>query len=375
MQGSLVRVAPHRFSSRWTTWSLACVLLGLSACSTTVFDNEKVNYKSDSRAKPVSLEVPPDLSQLSRDSRYAMPGGSVSAASLEQEKRTAAGVTAPAAIADVRIERSGTQRWLVVQRPADRVWPIVREFWLENGFTFTTEQPSTGLLETDWAENRAKLPQDFLRRTLGKVLDGMYSTGERDKYRIRVESVARDTTEIIISHRGMTEAYGDSSKMTTAWQPRPSDPSLEVEFLRRLMIKLGGAVEQANQAAAEPVAAAATLVSVTDKLQVIQYVEGFDVAWRRVGVALDRTGFTVEDRDRNQGLYFVRYVEKPDPEKQGFFNRLLNRTSDPEGPLRYRILLTREGTGSRISVLNSNGEPDTSAPTQRILKLLIDELK
>ena len=171
MQGSLVRVAPHRFSSRWTTWSLACVLLGLSACSTTVFDNEKVNYKSDSRAKPVSLEVPPDLTQLSRDSRYAMPGGSVSAASLEQEKRTAAGVTAPAAIADVRIERSGTQRWLVVQRPADRVWPVVREFWLENGFTFTTEQPSTGLLETDWAENRAKLPQDFLRRTLGKVLD------------------------------------------------------------------------------------------------------------------------------------------------------------------------------------------------------------
>ena len=107
----------------------------------------------------------------------------------------------------------------------------------------------------------------------------------------------------------------------------------------------------------------------------IDFSASFDIAWRRVGVALDRTGFTVEDRDRNQGLYFVRYVEKPDPEKQGFFNRLLNRTSDPEGPVRYRILLTREGTGSRISVLNSNGEPDTSAPTQRILKLLIDELK
>lgn len=365
----------HRLSPRLGTLTLACVLAGLGACSTTVFDNEKVNYKSDVRAKPVQLDVPPDLTQLSRDSRYALPGGTVSAATLAQERRTAAGVTAPAAIADVRIERSGTQRWLVVSRPADKVWPLVREFWLENGFTLTTDQASIGLLETDWAENRAKLPQDFLRRTLGKVIDGLYSTGERDKYRIRVESVDGNTTEIMIAHRGMVENYTDGNKISTAWQARPNDPSLEVEFLRRLMIKLGGSAEQAAQATQEPVKAAATLVAAGTPQQALQYVESFDVAWRRVGVALDRSGFTVEDRDRNQGLYFVRFVEKADPDSQGFFARLFSRTPETQGPTRYRIQLVREGTGTRIGVLNGNGQPDNSEASQRILKLLLDELK
>ena len=375
MQGLSVTVFSARLPRPLATVALAALVAAVTACSSVDLGNDKVNYKTESKAKPIALDVPPDLSQLSRDSRYALPGGTVSAAGLEQERRTATGITAPAKIADVRVERSGTQRWLVVQRPADKVWPVVREFWIENGFTYTAEQPTIGLLETEWAENRAKLPQDFLRRTLGKVLDGMYSTGERDKYRTRVESLSPDSTEISISHRGMVEVYRDNTKTSTAWQARPSDPSLEAEFLRRLMIKLGSSVEQAAQSVDAPQAPPATLISVNDKQQAILYVESFEVAWRRVGVALDRTGFTVEDRDRNQGLYFVRYVEKPDPDKQSFFNKLFSRTAESEGPVRYRILLTREGTGSRISVLNSTGGPDTSEASKRILKLLIDELK
>ncbi|MEY4074593.1 MAG: hypothetical protein RJA29_1950 [Pseudomonadota bacterium] len=375
MQGPLVTVFFARLPRALTTSALAIVLVAVSACSSVGLNAEKVNYKTESKAKPVALDVPPDLSQLSRDSRYAMPGGTVSAATLEQQGRTATGLTAPAKIADVRVERSGTQRWLVVQRPADKVWPLVREFWIENGFTYTTEQAAIGLLETEWAENRAKLPQDFLRRTLGKLVDSLFSTGERDKYRTRVESLSADSTEISISHRGMVEVYGDVTKTSLVWQPRPSDPSLEAEFLRRLMIKLGSSSEQATQMVDAPQAPPATLVSVSDKQQAILYVESYDVAWRRLGVALDRTGFTVEDRDRNQGLYFVRYVEKPDPDKQSFLNRLFSRTAESAGPVRYRILITREGSGSRISVLDGNGVADTSPASQRILKLLIDELK
>jgi outer membrane protein assembly factor BamC len=375
MRGLSVTSFFARLPRPLTTTALAVVLATVTACSSVGLDSEKVNYKSESKVKPVVLDVPPDLSQLSRDSRYALPGGTVSAAGMEQQKRTVTGVTAPEKMADVRVERSGSQRWLVVQRPADKVWPIVREFWLENGFTYSSEQPTIGLLETEWAENRAKLPQDFLRRTLGKVLDSLYSTGERDKYRTRVESISADSTEISISHRGMVEDYRDSTKISTVWQPRPSDPSLEAEFLRRLMVKLGSTAEQASQAVDAPQAPPATLVSAGDKQQAILYVESFEVAWRRVGVALDRTGFTVEDRDRNQGLYFVRYVEKPDADKQSFLNRLFSRSSDSAGPVRYRIRLAREGSGSRITVLNSNGEPDSSPSSQSILKLLIDELK
>jgi hypothetical protein len=213
-----------------TRLGLLGLAVTLSACS--VLESDKIDYKS--ATKGASLEVPPDLSQLSRDTRYTVPGGVVSAAAFEagqaQQPRGAANA-APQAIGDVRIERDGNQRWLVVDRPADQLWEPVRDFWLENGFVYTLEQPNLGLLETDWAENRAKLPQDIIRSTIGKVFDSLYSTGERDKFRTRLERASDGRTEIYVSHRGMVEVYSTAQKDSTIWQPRPADPELETEFL------------------------------------------------------------------------------------------------------------------------------------------------
>jgi outer membrane protein assembly factor BamC len=211
--------------------------IALSACS--VLEGEKIDYKS--AAKGSTLEVPPDLSQLSRETRYAVPGGVVSANALQagQATQPTGPQTALAKMGDVRIERNGNQRWLVVSRPADKLWEPVREFWLENGFTLALDQSNIGIMETDWAENRAKIPQDIIRSTLGKVLDSLYSTGERDKFRTRMERAADGSTEIYVSHRGMIEVFNSSTKDSTVWQPRPADPELETEFLRRMMVKLG----------------------------------------------------------------------------------------------------------------------------------------
>lgn len=353
-----------------------CAVLGLlSACSTT-FDSEKVNYKSTASAKPVALEVPPDLSQLARDTRYAVPAGAVSATSLEASKKTLGSMVSPNVLGDVKMERAGAQRWISVQRPADKVWPVVKDFWQENGFTYVQEQQNLGLLETEWAENRAKLPQDFIRRALGKVLDSLYSTGERDKFRTRIDSANDNLTEIFISHRGMVEVYSNADKTSTMWQPRPSDSALENEFLRRLMIRLGSSVEQANQAVANEAMQPLAVLSTTAGKPQIDFSASFDIAWRRVGVALDRTGFTVEDRDRKQGLYFVRYVDKPDEKKEtGFFGRLFSSSAGPATPVRYRVRLTDAGNSTRISVLNAAGEEDTSPVAQRIAQLLVDDLK
>jgi outer membrane protein assembly factor BamC len=158
-----------------------------------------VDYKSASATqKGLGLEVPPDLSQLTRDSRYVVPGMAVSANAYQvaQPNTSAVTPTATSAIGDVRIERAGTQRWLVVNRPAEKLWDPVREFWKESGFQLPIEQAELGILETDFAENRAKLPQDFIRNTIGKVLDSLYSTGERDKFRTRLERTANGGTEI-----------------------------------------------------------------------------------------------------------------------------------------------------------------------------------
>lgn len=354
----------------------------LTGCSTLrdTMEGERVDYKSSGTKGP-SLDVPPDLSQLTRETRYVVPGAAVSASSYQVGQPTQTVATAAAVVGDVRVERAGTQRWLVINRPADKLWDPVRTFWLESGFLLAQDQENLGIMETDWAENRAKLPQDFIRNTLGKLLDSVYSTGERDKFRTRLERRPDGGTEVYVSHRGMVEVVtggksggaGDS----TVWQPRPADPELEAEFLRRLMVKLGVTQEQSKALVAAGVTSKQTSrVAVVDKLPVVQIDEGFERAWRRVGLALDRTGFTVEDRDRSQGTYFVRYVEPvTNKSEAGFFSKLFSGSAPAVKPLKYRITLKSQGENTTVSVLNEQGAPESSANAQRIVQVIADDLK
>lgn len=348
--------------------------IALSACS--VLEGEKIDYKSATKGR--SLEVPPDLKQLSRDARYTAPTGAVSANAMEASKaaQTPDSQAAANRMGDVRIERNGDQRWLVVQRQADKLWDPVRDFWLDNGFTLAVDQADLGIMETDWAENRAKIPQDFVRSTLGKVFDSLYSTGERDKFRTRLERRPDGSTEIYVSHRGMLEVFNSATKDTTVWQPRPSDPELEVEFLRRMMVALGVPAEQARAATVAGPKAAGVRVASQGTVPVVQIDEGFERAWRRVGLALDRTGFTVEDRDRSQGVYFVRYVAPGTDQKEpGFFGKIFSSAKAATPPLKYRIVVRSEGNASVVSVLNAEGAPESSDNATRIVRVIADDMK
>ena len=352
--------------------ALLTLCAALGACS--VLEGEKIDYKS--AGKGVSLEVPPDLTQLSRDSRYVVAGGSVTASSFQVGQAAPGVPTAANTMGDVRIERSGNQRWLVINRPADQLWGPVRDFWQENGFLLTLDQSSLGIMETDWAENRAKLPQDIIRSTLGKLIDSVYSTGELDRFRTRLERTPNGT-EIYVSHRGMAEVYSNSTKDQTVWQPRPTDPELETEFLRRMMVKLGVSQEQSKALVATTATAQTSRIATVDGRPVVQMSEGFERAWRRVGLALDRTGFTVEDRDRSAGIYFVRYVTpNPDKKEPGLISKLFSfgKKAD-EAPLKFRIQVKSQGETSVVSVLNEAGVPDSTENAQRIVKVIADDLK
>jgi outer membrane protein assembly factor BamC len=351
------------------------ILVLLSGCS-SMMDGNKVNYKTEGGTKVVPLDIPPDLTQLTRDTRYAVPGGTVSASSMGiRPAAPAVAATAAKQINDVRVERDGKQRWLVVNRSADAVWPIVQGFWKENGFEYVIEQQQLGLLETEWAENRAKIPQDFIRRSLGKVLDGLYSSGERDKFRTRIERNNTGGVDIFVTHRGMSEEYKDQTKSGTIWVPRASDPELEAEFLSRLMVKLGVSAEQAKASTAPPEAAQnKTGLSTKGDATILNIPDSFDVAWRRIGLALDRTGFTVEDRDRAQGVYFVRYVDTTKEEK-GFFSKMFSSSKPENGPVKYRIAVRKTNSSSEVTVQNAAGTTENSPVSQRILKLLADDLR
>lgn len=378
-----------RKNSRLPQHALVCtlVLAGLAGCSSigTVLEGEKLDYKSAGKAP--SLEVPPDLTQLQRENRYAIPEanrGTATASDYNLQQNTAKPVTASVALsgtADMRIERAGDERWLVVNQSPEALWPQIKDFWQDSGFLISVENPQAGVMETDWAENRAKIPQDFIRNTIGKALDSLYSTGERDKFRTRLERRPDGSTEIYISHRGMQEVLVGQQKDSTTWTPRPADPGLEAEFLSRLMARLGvdnvRAKTMVENAPSQPIRA--KLVK-DNGSEFVQVDEGFDRAWRRVGLALDRIGFTVEDRDRAQGVYFVRYI---DPEKdaqkseKSFFSRLFSFGSEDKAnnALRYRVSVKGSAATSQVSVQNNDGKPEVSRTADKILSLLTDQLK
>ncbi len=355
----------------------------LSGCSSMndLLQGDKIDYKSAGKTGP-SLDVPPDLTQLTRETRYVVPGTAVSANAFQVGQGAQALPVGALAVGDVRIERSGSQRWLVVNRPADKLWGPIRDFWLESGFLLTLDQENLGIMETDFAENRAKLPQDFIRETLGKVFESLYSTGERDKFRTRLERNAAGGTEIFVSHRGLVETVvgGTAGKNTsgdgTVWQPVPPNPELEAEFLRRMMIKLGVAQEQSKVLVAAGAPRTTSNVANVNGVPVVQMEEGFDRAWRRVGLTLDRTGFTVEDRDRAQGTYFVRYVDVTSDKKEpGFLSKLFSAAAPAVAPIKYRITLKSLGEATTVSVLNAQGAPESSVNAQRIVKVIADDLK
>jgi outer membrane protein assembly factor BamC len=367
-----------KISSAMKRSASALAILGLLSGCGSFMDNSKVNYKTEGGTKVVALDIPPDLTQLTRDSRYVVPGGTVTASSMSARPTQTVASTAAKEVKDVRLERDGNQRWLVVDRSADAVWPIVYGFWKENGFEYVIEQQQIGLLETEWAENRAKIPKDFIRRTIGLVLDGLYSSGQRDKFRTRIERNDKGGVDIFVTHRGMNEEYKDQTKSGTIWTPRASDPELEAEFLSRLMVKLGVSTEQASTNNTTPTEVVTTKTNLVTKgdTAVLTIPDSFDVSWRRVGLALDRTGFTVEDRDRSKGVYYVRYVDTTPKEEKGFFSRMFSSSTPDAGPVKYRIAVRNTGTASEVTVQNPDGTPAGNTPiTQRILKLLADDLR
>jgi outer membrane protein assembly factor BamC len=365
--------------------------LALAGCSSLdgLLSGDKIDYRSaNNGGKTAGLEVPPDLTQLTRDSRYQQPqGGAVSAAAYQSVTPAAAASAVAAtpiaaqAVADMRIERLGNERWLRTSLTPEQLWPQLQAFWKERGFVVTQDTPAAGVMETDWAENRGKLPLDFVRASIGKVFDGAYSTGELDKFRTRVERTPSGT-EVYITHRGMIEVYNGERKENTVWQPRQPDPQLEGELLSRLMLKLGATEEVAKTATAAPGTAGAPArarIVAGQPTATLQIDDGFDRAWRRVGVALDRSGFTVEDRDRTQGVYFVRYIDPKfaGKEEPSLLSKIFSfgKKDDSLNPARYRVTVKSEGERSTVTVQNGQGAPENGDAGKRITSLLLDDLK
>lgn len=402
----------------------------LAGCDSIPFVDNTSDYKGASRGRP--LEVPPDLTSISTDDAYTVPGSGTtySAYNQDQAKPEEAEKLLPESDS-VRYERAGSQRWLVVKAPAEKVWPVVRDFWTDLGFAVRVESPQSGVMETEWVD-AADLAKDAKGNYLDKFqgwLDKLSSLKNRQKFRTRIDrSGEEETTEIYMSHRSISDvtddgkervrtSYGEiengykfeGGNRTKTQDERAIAEDIDAELLRRLMVKLGVAEKQSRTIIANPVQEKrATLNKAVDGKVTLALNDVFDRAWRRVGLALDRVGFLVEDRNRSQGLFYVRYsdieVDMPDENKKGLLDKLKfwgdddkKEPSKPEpkkenkgmvdklkfwdskkdeaAAMQYRIKLERAGDGTEVTVVDKDGKIDRSSTANRILSMLYDQLK
>jgi len=344
-----------------------------------------VDYKKQGEIRESNLAIPPDLITGQADRRYIVQDGIASMSEYSQavKKTSQMRTNVLTGIPGMRIERDGVKRWLVVDKSAAILYPQLKDFWQENGFLLLIDSPSTGIMETDWAENRTKIPQDIVRRTLGKVLDSVYDSGERDKFRTRLEVQKPEVTEIYISHKGAIEVPLKDANVTisSGWTIRPSDPELEVIFLTRLMERLGMTQEQAKAQIT-----GATVVSKAIRAKFIEagpdtrieMTQSFDRAWRDVGLALDRSNFTVEDRDRSKGIYFIRLVNpKESGDSRGWFGRTFgknNNDADKKAKI-HRVVVQAQGDNQIVVLVqDSDGKPENTTTVNQVLTNLDRQL-
>ncbi len=363
---------------------LIWVLFGLAACK-SVTSNDTVDYKSAGAVRGPNLAYPPDLITAQADRRYIVQDGTATMSEYNAAAKKSAQLrtNVMTGIPGMRIARDGERRWLVVEKPAPELYPQIKDFWQENGFLLVVDSPSTGIMETDWAENRAKIAQDWIRSTIGGALDTIYDTGERDKYKTRLEAIKPSETEIYITQRGAVEKCTTDNTgacISTVWTPRPNDPELEAAFLARLMERLGMTQEQAKAMVAVPLgpkAPRAKLVQEGVDKAHIDLGSSFDRAWRDVGLALDRSNFTVEDRDRSSGVYYVRYVSPKDTgDTKGFFANMFSSKDDSSlKAKKYRVVIQKAGEEtSTVYVQDADGKPENTPAGFQLLTLLTEQL-
>jgi len=375
----------------WRRLSASAVVMtsviALGACSTvkdTLSGQNAIDYQSAVRTDPLS--IPPDLTQAAADPRYRAPAtGSTTftqfqAQGARVDAAGSSGVTREAVLPsfpDMEIKRDGELRWLAVKMSPSELFPKIESFWYDSGFSLDVTDAKAGIMITNWAENRARIPESWLRQVLGSVLDNMWDSGQRDKFRTILERDG-EYTEVFISHEHMVEVRMGIEQDQVRWNRGREDPGLNAAMLARLMVYLGEGTEQARQKMAKaeetPLKPSVQDNVASDGTLVIQ--EPFEMSWRRVGLALDSGNFAVDDRDRSTGDFFIRYVDTDTGLKRdepSFFGRLFGAKDAPPAQ-QYRLHLQADGNRTVVSVFSGDGQPDTSETAKRMLSVLAERL-
>jgi len=381
---------------------LTVLMLGvllLPACGSSPGEDghlpdRRLQYKKQREASE-NLEIPPDLIAGGFDDALDVPplGGSATLSEYvgrqSAQRWTGGGGPVLPEVKNIALRREDDRRWLEIVGTPQEIWPKVVGFWRSQGILLVEQDPTTGVMRTDWLENRAEIRRDFITNVLRKVVDGVYATSQRDRYRIRIEPGLRaGTTDLYLTHRAMEERLRSNTvgeETSSIWVPAPADPGKEATMLRRLMLYLGASRQQADGTFARQRSAATTgggaksqFIKGPDGGSLLIVADEYRRAWLLTGIALDRIGFAVEDRDRAQGLYDVRYEDPSSGNaKKGWASKLAfwrwGRGKKRE--VRYQVRLAADGTRTRVTVGDRAGRPAPPAAADRILRLLNEQIR
>lgn len=417
-----------KFSTVKQTAIYLILASSLSACDSIPFIDNTPDYKGAGRSKP--LEVPPDLTASPMSDAYSIPGNtSYSSYTQAQEGQEVGAEKVLASPEGVRLEKSGTQRWLVVNAPAEKIWPVIRDFWIDQGFAVRLENPQLGIMETEWIDSEAIKKDDSgnIGDKFDKWLDKLSGFADKKKFRTRLDlGDAANTTEIYMTHRSVTGAPDDGKnrvktnlgEIDTGYRAEAKnvqtadarDAELDAELLRRLMVKLGIEEQKSKSILAQAnTTKHADVAKEADGSATLMLNDAFDRAWRRVGLALDRIGFVIEDKDRSNGLFYVRYADvdiDDSPKKQkGFFESLKfwgnsddkkdtsaakddksmveklkswgnddKQKGNPEKQYRIKVADDAKG-GATVTVVDKDGARVKTTTANRFIALMYEQLK
>ena len=406
------------FHQRLAIRAVAFLMAGglVAGCSTS--SPTKIDYRSDAKAKASSLAIPPNLLDETADQRSLAPQSGQTSLSTLKEVQSAA---PPSDAVDqvlpqakgMAIHREGTESWLVIDnRSPAQVWPEIRRFWQEQGFLLVVDQRDKGVMETDWNETHPKVSDGLIRNTLSWAMGNSYVAALRDKYRTRLERAPNGGTYVFISQKGLSEQLTGTNNENSKWVPRPNDPALEAEYLKRLMVTLerakpgvpdaqladeanaksatGAADAKSKDAAA---AIAAQNVALADQQSggaaagaggangqytptELTLEEPYEQAWQRVGAALNRANFTVDSGDASKGIYMLRYVDPRDlsSDEQGFWSQIFHGHKEKVAK-QYRLnvrAVTENQT--RVAIVDEKGQIENTRPAREIMSIVVSEL-
>ena len=367
------------------------IMAGLTGCSTLdkinpLGNNKTSDYKTANLHR--QLDIPPDLTTPQSNDEYSVPqvgGTTYSQYSQYADNHVQPAVQQQPVLAptpgvlpgsnEAVLKRDGNTFWLSVKLPAQQVWPVVEAFWKKQGYSLILKDPSTGVMQTDWRSSHLKAPQGELDKVLGNLF-GNDLTGEMSMYTTRLErDINSDTTEIYISYHGAIEANGNES----GWRALPPDPQSELGELMNLLQGFGVRKAEANIQLTQINAVNQPYAIMVNHGSSLIIKEGFKNTWRRIGLALDREDFIVENRNKASGIYYVKYKhELPSHIDNSWLSKIeFWKTTSPKNMVfgQYHVKVTGDKQSSLIQIQDVSGYPLNNDVARKIVALLDNQLK